>query len=173
MEEKNNSKKVKKSLWYHVKMYLIGFAVYCGIFVIVGLFFIQHFRHFWISHHEEPLTEYTITGRDYDLETSKEVDDDGKSYTDETYTYYLILDVKGKTYWVETDKDLYERVYKEKATHFDTDDEKFYYDSFKDKVFLGGYYSIEYYAFLLAFVIAFCIIFVYIPITRRKEFFAD
>ena len=173
MEETKNSKEVKNSLWYHIKMYLIGVAVYCGISLVIGLFFIQHFRHFWISHNKAPLSEYTITGTDYDLETSSEIDNRGKSYTDETYTYYILLDINGKSYKVETNKKMYKRVYKEKPTHFDMSEAKFYYDSFRDKVFLGGYYSDAYYVFLLAFVVLFCILFIYIPIAYRKQYFSD
>ena len=173
MEGTSNSKEVKKSLWYHVKMYLLGLAVYCGIGVVIGLFFMQHFRHFWISHHEEPLSAYTITGTDYDLEVSRGIDEDGKSDNDETYTYYLLLDVNGKSYKVETRDELYDRVSEGKATHFDMDEAKFYYDNFRDQVFLGGYYSDAFYIFLIAFVSLFLVLFVYIPIAHRKVYFSD
>lgn len=173
MEETKNDTKEKHSLWYHIKMYLIGMGVYLGISLVIGLFFIQHFRHFWISHNKAPLTEYTIKGTTDDLKTSHEIDSRGKSYTDETYTYYLKLDVNGKIYKVETGEDLYDRVNKEKPTHLDMEEAEFYYDSFMDKVFLGGYYSDAYYVFLGGFVVLFIILFVYLPISQRKVYFSD
>lgn len=167
--EETLTKEKQSSCWKGVKSYLIGLGIYLAISLIVALFFIKYFRHLWISHHAEPLTEYIITDTDYDLEESTERDEDGEYVHHEDYTYYLLMDVKGKEYRVETSKKIYKRVDESGVTHFDTDDVRFFYDESREKVFLGGYYPDAFYIFLGAFVVLFVIIFVYLPIKFAKD----
>ena len=167
--EETLKNETKSSRWQDVKSYLQWLGIYLVISLIVGLFFIKHFRHFWISRHNAPLTEYVITDTDYDYEISRYKNDDGRTETDEDYTYFLLLKVDGKKYRVETSHKLYKRVDRESITHFDLDDERFYYDKFRDKVFLGGYYPDSFYIFIASFFVLFGILFVYLPIKFAKD----
>ena len=168
MEETTKRKK-KDSRWNDVKLYMIGLGIYLGISLVVGLFLIKHFRHFWISHSKKPLTEYIITKADYDTEESREYDDDGDYVLHEYYTYYVLMDVKGKEYKVETSEKIYKRADQDKVTHFDTEEARFFYDGFRDQVFQGGYYPDYFYAFIVVFLLLFAIIFIVIPCSIRKK----
>jgi len=48
--------------------YFVFLGIYLLLGAIVSLFMIPQFRHAWISHHEQPLTEYTLTGTDFETE---------------------------------------------------------------------------------------------------------
>ena len=172
MEETKKDEK-KTTLWEDIKVYFLALGIYLAISLVIGLFFIKHFRHFWISHRNAPLTEYVITGYDYDLEESHEYDDDGERVDYEDWTYYVKLKVNDEnmkdTFKVEVDEDVFNRVYKDNATHLDEKEARFFYDGFRNKVFLGGHYSSAFIIFVLAFFGLFILLFIVFPyITRDK-----
>lgn len=163
----------KRKRWSGKQEYLIFLGLYLLLGAIVALFMIPQFRHAWMSHRDAPLSEYTISGTDFDVDEYTVKNDEGETETKEDYTYFLKVDVTGREYLVETSYDLYQQIKNNPVSRFETTDDapRFYYDKRKDQVFLGGYYPPRFHFFLWTFLAGFVLFFVVIPLwpSKRKD----
>ncbi len=149
--------------------YFVFLGIYLLLGAIVALFMIPQFRHAWIAHHEQPLTEYTLTGADFEVDEYTVKNDDGETEMNEEYTYFLKLDVAGKEYLVETSDGIYYQVKNNSMSREEADALRFFYDKRKDQVILGGYYPPRFHFFLWTFFIGFVLFFVVIPLWSKLK----